>query len=267
MTWAGRPITVYWDGRRRSHEGAAISTSLASAVGSRPFPESLSVVPPTPLQVRDDLPGQTIVLPYEWLRGSANEGPTWIVGRVSTRDAREAAANERLTIRDNLAKERVPHDNGTIFLLNSSLSRFDPFSFQTKFGALQLNGVTSSLLGWVSRLVFLLGGAFAISSLMMSVEERRPEIAALAALGYEPEFTQMALIEASFLFITSIIIGLTAAAALSVFVLHPRELVASLAAGLGLSAFFTIFVLVVATLLMGQSVAKRSVVSLMRGTT
>lgn len=265
FSWGGTPLTVYWDGRREAALGAAISRDLSEAVGAAPPPTAIAGVWSAPAEVRRELPGLTLVLPYAWRSGAPDLGPTWLVGSPPSAWGREAAAAEGFSLRDDLSSSGLGTGVGTVFLLKSSLSRFDPFSFGTKFSALQLSGIASSLLGWLARLIFVLGGVFAISSLMMSVEERRPEIAALAALGYEPEFTQMVLIEATLLFLASIPIGFAVAGALSMLALPAGEVGASLGAGFGLTIFFTVFVLVVGTLLTGQSVARRPVVELVRG--
>ncbi len=95
----------------------------------------------------------------------------------------------------------------TVFLLNASLSRFDPFSFRTKFSSLVVNAVMSTIFGWAARCIFLVGLLLAITSSLIGVREKRHEIGLFAALGLQSGVTLLLLFEVAVISAFAVVLG------------------------------------------------------------
>lgn len=104
----------------------------------------------------------------------------------------------------------------TVLLLQGTLSRFNPFSFRTEFSAFVMGGTLSTVFGWTSRLIFIVGLVLAITSMLISVVERRDEIALFSALGLEVNITILFTVES----ILTVGIALVVAALLSTVILR-----------------------------------------------
>jgi len=87
------------------------------------------------------------------------------------------------------------------------LSRFDVFSFKAKFGASVLNKATSTIFGQIARITLLLGFFLAISSALMTIEERRVEFGILAAVGITDDVLYLFLAESGIVFLAGFLGG------------------------------------------------------------
>lgn len=254
----GERVTVYWDSAAGA--GVSMSSQLADRLRARHGEDTAPAR--SALRVREDLPGLSIVRPFETGRQA-----TWILASPTDTNvwARQTATKLHLTLRDSAAGKFERAGQGSIFLLKGSLSRFDPFSFQTKFSAFQVNSATATLLGWLARAVFLFGAVLVVSSARIGIAERRAEIAALTVLGYQPELTLLVLLENTLLLLVAMPIAFLLAGIMAAQVFPIDAIVANLASAGGLTLFFIPVVLVAATLWAGQYVAGQSEVELVRG--
>jgi hypothetical protein len=257
---SGLRVTVYRDSAFKGT--ATVSRGLIDALPDKDA--AIDNVILREATVSDALPGRSLVLPAH--NNELRSRWTWVLlDREDTAGwAREFSSDHDLALVDTLAGSAGRSERAKIVLLTTTLSRFDPFSFETKFAALQLNAVTSSLLGWLARIVFLFGAVLVITSSRISVAERRAEVAALTILGYQADFTILLLIENAVLLLISLPIALVIGLTLSFHVLPLGNLASSFAASAGLTIFFLPIVLIVAALWSGQYIASKSEISLVR---
>jgi hypothetical protein len=152
----------------------------------------------------------------------------------------------------------------SVFLLNASLSRFDPFSFRTKFSSLVLNAAMSTIFGWVARFVFLAGIVLAITSALIGVRERRDEIGLLAALGLQAGVTTLLLFESVIICGLSFILGSIVAMIVLAGVLPQAQWLTVMGPSLVMGSTYLIVLLVLTPLVAAQQVAARSAAELVR---
>lgn len=265
-------VAVYADERDTSlHDGVAISPALALLIDRGRNEVSIGDEGFQILEVRDTLPGYSIVASYDWGSRCLLKSPgrvDWLVGKVESpkRWLEGVSKKFSLQVRDTAILADGTQRNGLIaYLVEGSISRFDPFSFRTKFSAYVLHNSMATIFGWVARLVLIFGGILVITSLGMSVRERRAEIAVFAVLGMQAEVTILFLIEALLLLLIAVPLG-TVIAALAVSVLMPgSSFEPNLISGLFLSLFFLPVAVIVAGLWGGQKIAQCHEVNLVRG--
>jgi hypothetical protein len=267
-----KEVAIYADERETSlHDGVAISPALALLIDRGTNEVRIGGYAFHIVEVREALPGYSIVASYEWGSRRLLKSPgrvDWLVGKVESpkRWLEGLTKTLSLEVRDTAILADGTQRSGLIaYLVEGSISRFDPFSFRTKFSAYVLHNSMATIFGWVARLVLTFGGILVITSLGMSVRERRAEIAVFAVLGMQAEVTILFLIEALLLLLVAVPLG-TVIAALAVSVLMPgSSFEPNLISGLFLSLFFLPVAAIVAGLWGGQKIAQCREVDLVRG--
>ena len=152
----------------------------------------------------------------------------------------------------------------TAFLLNASLSRFDPFSFRTKFSSLMLSATMSTVFGWVARLVFLVGLGLSITSTVIGVQEKRHEVSLFAALGHQTGFTTLLLAESVIVSALSFAVG-SMAATLALSRLVPYQVLGGIIGpSLVMGSTYAILLVIISPLVAAQQVASRRAIDLVR---
>ena len=156
------------------------------------------------------------------------------------------------------------HGHPTVVLLQGTFSRFDPFSFRTEFSAFVMGRALSTVFGWTSRLIFLVGLVLAITSMLISVVERRDEIALFSALGLEVNITSLFIVES----IVTISIALAFATLLSTAILRVLNFSGSLLSLLGpafsMGILYATIASIVPPLVAAQRIAGRRPAELVR---
>lgn len=268
---AGHPTVLYADEREQhDRDGVAISPALASILPNPTNQVNLGIRSIRIDETREALAGFTIVAPYK-LGTDLLQSPTkvtWLVGNVP--EPKQWAFDVRksfsVAVTDSAALGQPAGEEKKIiiYLLEGSLSRFDPFTFRTKFSAFMLHTSMSTIFGWTARAVFLFGVILVVTSLSISVRERRAEVAVFTALGLQPEMTLLLFAETLLLLALVVPVGACIAAAMAIGFLPRHDLASSLLASLALTVFFLPVTLVVAGLWAGQVIAGRSDVDLVR---
>ncbi len=133
--------------------------------------------------------------------------PSWIVANAA--DVRKLAAESTdFTITSDPAVATAAAGAlGLAYALNGQLSRFDVFSFKAKFGQTVMNKSTSTIFGQIARITLLLGFLLAISSALMTIEERRVEFGILAAVGITDDVLYLFLAESALVFVAGFVLG------------------------------------------------------------
>lgn len=123
--------------------------------------------------------------------------------RVSSDDPRatgEALADAGLTVSSDPARvEAKPGDEALAYLVTVNTDRFGVYTFTQQFEAVQVNEVAASVLGVVGRVTLALGFFSVLSSLLISIDERRREFGILAAVGITDDVLYLFLVESSLL--------------------------------------------------------------------
>jgi putative ABC transport system permease protein len=200
-------LVVY--GRGDGSGTAVLGTAAASALGASAGSDTdmgghvLRVtavdekVPPTAIVVSlDDAAAIT-----------GDPRPSWIVATAT--DVRKLAdASTDLTVTsDPSVQSAGPGALALAYALNGQLSRFDVFSFKAKFGQTVMNKSTSTIFGQIARITLLLGFLLAISSALMTIEERRVEFGILAAVGITDDVLYLFLAESALVFVAGFVLG------------------------------------------------------------
>lgn len=262
---AGRAVILYAD-ERETTDGLIVAPDLwlptsgaTLSLGGRTLPLRAR---------RASLPPGVALTSYALGRtlptGSLTEA--WLVGRIDRPVVwgREAARVPGVALRD--VPQDVPGAVAVVHPLEGSLSRFDPFSFRTKFSALTLGASMGSVFGLLARVVFLLGLGLAGASAGIGVQERRAELAVFAVNGLQSGVTLLFLIEA---IVVSLLAGLLGALAA---LLLLRACLPAVTEGavfghmLGIGAAYIPLLVVVSTLIPAQIVAVRHPGALARRT-
>ncbi len=268
---AGHRVVLYSDDReQRGKNGVAISPALTSILLRQTSQINVGNQSVRVDETREGLPGFSIVAPYQLgtnLLQSATK-VTWLLGNVPEPKqwAFETRKSFPVAVTDSAALGEPPSNEKTvIYLLQGSLSRFDPFTFGTKFSAFMLHTSMSTIFGWTARAVFLFGVILVVTSMSISVRERRAEVAVFSALGLLPEMTLLLFIETLLLLILVIPIGACVGAVMAVAYLPKYDVGSSLVASLALTVFFLPVTSIIAALWAGQTIAGRKDVDLIRG--
>ncbi len=217
--------------------------------------------------VADDLPGVSIRLPWPGPEASRTVHANWVVGSPLNPIAwaKTFAKETGFLVTDTFDPAQEADGRGHIYLLKASLSRFSPFTFQTRSSAAQLSTANSRLLGLLSIGVFGVGVWFTIASALLAVTERANEIAVLASLGLEAEFTVIMLLEAAAVTISAIPLGVLIAAALLLLSASYVQMIEGLLGALPATLFFIPVSLSSSALLAAQRVASQRTLPLIRG--
>ncbi|MBN8866403.1 MAG: ABC transporter permease [Solirubrobacterales bacterium] len=93
------------------------------------------------------------------------------------------------------------------YLITASSDRFGAYSFAQQFEAVQVNEVASSVLGVVGRVTLALGFLAVLTSLLISIDERRREFGILAAVGITDDVLYLFLVESGLLIALGLVVG------------------------------------------------------------
>jgi ABC-type antimicrobial peptide transport system permease subunit len=93
------------------------------------------------------------------------------------------------------------------YLITASSDRFGVYTFAQQFEAVQVNEVASSVLGVVGRVTLALGFMAVLTSLLISIDERRREFGILAAVGITDDVLYLFLVESGLLIAIGLAVG------------------------------------------------------------
>lgn len=252
-----KPAVLYADEREHG-AGLAVASDLWRAFGGHPTNASIGARTVFVASERASLPAGVAVAPFEVGESLESPLPTaWLTSRQPRpREwCRRAGELPGLAVRDALGD--VPGARGVALLLDGSLSRFDPFSFRTKFSALTLEASMGTVFGLAARAVFLLGVGLAVSSAVMSLWERGPELAVFAVNGLQSSVTVLLLLEALLVNGLATVAGGVIAAVLLGACLPSLAEPAILGHALGIGIAYVVVLVVITTLVPAQLVAAR----------
>lgn len=115
---------------------------------------------------------------------------------------------------DPATKTADPGSIGLAYLVTASTDRFAIYSFSAQFESTQVNKVTASVLGLVGRVTLILGFISVLSSLLISIEERRREFGILAAVGITDDVLYLFLVECGLIVLAGLVLGICVGAIL-----------------------------------------------------
>ncbi len=138
--------------------------------------------------------------------------------RVMSSDPRAtAAALKEADLTVSSDPSRVRAKSGTVglaYLITATTDRFGVYTFAQQFQAVQVNQVAASVLGVVGRVTLALGFLAVLTSLLISIDERRREFGILAAVGITDDVLYLFLTESALLIAVGLIGGILVGAAM-----------------------------------------------------
>jgi len=159
-------------------------------------------------QIDDKVPPTVIEMAYADLAALTKDAsPSWLLATVANPRDFAATSTDFTVTSDPSVTTAGANKIGLAYALNGQLSRFDVFSFKAKFGASVLNKATSTIFGQIARITLLLGFFLAISSALMTIEERRVEFGILAAVGITDDVLYLFLAESGIVFLAGFLGG------------------------------------------------------------
>jgi len=204
---ADRIVIYFADWEKR----IVVSSDLWKAHGSRPGPAVIAGRHVFIAAEDRTLPQKAVRMPLVAARTTfkVTAPASWLVANPADPIAWSvrASAIRGVVVTDNPAIRPSKDSIAIVYLTRSHLSRFDPFTFVTKFSALTLNSRMSTLFGSVARVVLILGFALAISSAMLEISERREEVAILSVTGLTSNLVTLFGVEAAIIQTLSFAIG------------------------------------------------------------
>jgi hypothetical protein len=219
VVFSGVKAVAYGDEHVGESEGVRVSPDLWQLVEGRP---GLAPVGGSIAQIVGEnraLPPRAIQMSltrYHRLIGRTT-GASWLIAdpRDPVRWAANAGAHPFVFVTDNPALVHSPlGTEAIVYLVHGSLSRFDPFSFRTKFSAVTINAGMSTLFGYTARAVLFLGLVLAITSAVISVRERREEVVLFSVSGLSSSFVVLLGIEACIIQSVAFLLGAAIGAAI-----------------------------------------------------
>lgn len=143
----------------------------------------------------EGLPAVTAVTPVS----GSGEG-TLQVSSSDPRQTGEALAAAGLTVSSDPSRVKAKSgDVALAYLVTVNTDRFGVYTFTQQFEAVQVNEVAASVLGVVGRVTLALGFFSVLSSLLISIDERRREFGILAAVGITDDVLYLFLVESALL--------------------------------------------------------------------
>jgi ABC-type antimicrobial peptide transport system permease subunit len=123
--------------------------------------------------------------------------------QVTSSDPRATGAElaeDGLTVSSDPSRvEAKAGDVALAYLVTVNTDRFGVYTFTQQFEAVQVNEVAASVLGVVGRVTLALGFFSVLSSLLISIDERRREFGILAAVGITDDVLYLFLVESALL--------------------------------------------------------------------
>jgi|GEM_PF-1631871 len=131
--------------------------------------------------------------------------------RITTSEPKSTAAAltaQDFTVTSDPARtEAAAGAPALAYLITSNSDRFGVYSFAQQFESVQVNEVASSVLGVVGRVTLALGFLSVLTSLLISIDERRREFGILAAVGITDDVLYLFLVESGLLIAMGLIAG------------------------------------------------------------
>lgn len=120
----------------------------------------------------------------------------------------DAMKSKGLTVTSDPARSTATGDAPALaYLITASEDRFGVYTFSQQFEAVQVNEVASSVLGVVGRVTLALGFLAVLTSLLISIDERRREFGILAAVGITDDVLYLFLVESGLLIAMGLVVG------------------------------------------------------------
>jgi putative ABC transport system permease protein len=204
----GRVLAIYGVGD--GPHGSVVLGTLAATTLSATAGHSIALRGSEFVVDRIDpkLPPTVVRMSYDdavALTGEA--GPSWIVATIDDPRLFLERAPFLTVTSDPSVQAGDPGTGGIAYALEGKLSRFDVYSFKAKFGATILSKATSTIFGQIAIITLLLGFLLAISSALMTIEERKVEFGILAAVGITDDVLYLFLAESAIIFVTGFVAG------------------------------------------------------------
>lgn len=131
--------------------------------------------------------------------------------RVRAADAKavgDELAGLGLTVSSDPSRgEANAGDAALAYMVTTSADRFAVYTFAQQFESVQVNEVAASVLGVVGRVTLALGFLSVLTSLLISIDERRREFGILAAVGITDDVLYLFLTEAAMLIGVGLVTG------------------------------------------------------------
>lgn len=225
----------------------ACSADVWARHGAQPFEVACPSVRLVVEGVDETLPPRSIANFGNEIQGP----PSWITVTTSHPERwLRLPADFPVAVRDTPhLDDRSKNDPRPVMMsLTRSRTRFNPYSFDTRFAALVMNRSLNARLGTFARLVLALGCVIAVSSSLFGLREKSTLIAVLAAEGITGQIVVILLFESAILVGSAWLLGSLAAFAILDVAVFPNAEPASLLQGIALSAVFVPATVLAATL-------------------
>jgi len=150
------------------------------------------------------------------------------------------------------------------YLITANSDRFSVYSFAQAFEAVQVNAVASSVLGVVGRVTLALGFFSVLTSLLISIDERRREFGILAAVGITDDVLYLFLMESAMLIAAGLVIGILAGGLFFGLMLPSVFEISTVAKAVGLISVYFPIMLILGALIPAWRLLQKSPLELLR---
>jgi hypothetical protein len=159
-------------------------------------------------RIDERLPPTVVRMSYDDAAAVTGDArPSWIVATIDD-PRRFLEETGYLTVTSDPSIQAAAADRlGIAYALEGKLARFDVYSFKAKFGATILSKTTSTIFGQIALVTLLLGFLLAISSALMTIEERKVEFGILAAVGITDDVLYLFIAESALVFVVGFAVG------------------------------------------------------------
>ena len=219
--------------------------------------DARGAIDPTSVARIRELPGVTGVVPRNGWLTVASSAP------LKTADALREAG---ITVTgDPTRTSAEPGAPALAYLVTRSEDRFSTLSFAQRFEVGQVNQVTSSVLGIVGRVTLALGFLSVLTSLLISIDERRREFGILAAVGITDDVLYLFLVESALVIAAGLVAGVLAGGALFGILLPSLFSVATVGKAIALASMYFPIMLILGALIPAHRLLKHTPLELLRG--
>jgi hypothetical protein len=261
---------VFYSTDRQSGSSVQVSSALKEMIGSQTDHVLVNGIPAIVSGVDQELPSLSLSGAFSFWNKILE--PSDQAGMLFISTIRPRLLGTSLSELTGFRLEDTPNRIGhpsvsgspTILLLSASLSRFDPFSFETKFSSLSVSSTMSSILGWTSKIIFLIGLLLSVTSSLIGIRERRSEIEVFIVWGMRTEFTLLLLAESVVSVSVAFVSGTLLAIVSLAWLLPHKAWLQVLGASVGMGCLYTFILVLVAPLIAAHQVATTSSSILLR---
>jgi hypothetical protein len=254
----GVKVVAYGDARIIGNDGIRVSPDLWRGVGEHPARARINDKNIVIAGVNHALPPRAVQMSLTEIRRltGVTSGASWLFADPSDpKQWATRAAALHVNVTSDPSSVSTAESDAVVYLLQGSFSRFDPFTFRTKFSAVTLNAGMSTLFGYVARAVLLLGVALAIMSAVIGVRERREEVALFSVTGLISSFVLLLGTEACILQVLAFSCGGVIATAILRIVLAGEFRPEIIVQALAFVAIYMPALIVATTIVPGQTIA------------